>query len=86
MRKRVVIREDGERRHVSGQEAMLLSLFEKALRGDIRAFAQIFMILTKTDPNDAASAESSAVTENDRAVVEAFLQRNTRAAQEGDES
>jgi hypothetical protein len=35
MKKRIPIREDGELRQVSGQEAILLSLFEKAVRGDL---------------------------------------------------
>ena len=77
MKKRVAIREDGELRHVSRQEAMLLSLFEKAVRGDIRASSQLFAMLMKLDIHDTAASEPAVVTDNDRAIVEAFLLRNS---------
>jgi hypothetical protein len=77
MKKRVAIREDGELRQVSRQEAMLLSLFEKAVRGDIKASAQIFAMLMKLDVRDAAPSEPAAVTDNDRAIVDNFLRRNS---------
>jgi uncharacterized protein DUF5681 len=36
MTKRIPIRKDGELRHVTGQEALLLRLFEKAVGGDLK--------------------------------------------------
>ncbi len=76
MEKRVRIREDGEQRHVSGQELMLLKLFEKAAKGDTRASTQIFSMLMKFDAVAPPRAEPDVVTENDRAIVEDFLRRN----------
>lgn len=76
MKKRVKIREDGELHQVSRQEAMLLSLFEKAVRGNVKASGQIFTMLMKMDARDPAPRESTAVTDNDRAIVEDFLRRN----------
>jgi hypothetical protein len=77
MKQRVAIREDGELRHVSRQEAMLLSLFEKAVRGDVKASAQIFAMLMKLDNQGAPPSEPAAVTDNDRAIVEGFFRRNS---------
>jgi Family of unknown function (DUF5681) len=76
MKKRIPIREGGELRQVSGQEAILLSLFEKAVRGDLKASAQIITMLMKIDSRDPVPPEPVLVTDNDRAIVEDFLRRN----------
>jgi hypothetical protein len=86
LKKRVAIREDGELRQVSRQEAMLLSLFEKAVRGDIKASSQMFAMLMKMDARDPAPREPMAVTDNDHAIVEDFLRRNVATNLEVDES
>ena len=77
MEKRVRIREDGEQRYVSGQELMLLKLFEKAAKGDLKASTQIFGILMKFDTHDPPQTEPDIVTENDRAIIADFLRRNS---------
>jgi hypothetical protein len=76
MKKRIPIRERGELRQVSGQEAILLSLFEKAVRGDLKASAQIITMLMKIDNRDPPQPEPAVVTDNDRAIVKDFLRRN----------
>lgn len=76
MEKRVRIREDGEQRFVSGQELMLLKLFEKAAKGDIKATTQIFGMLMKFDAHDPPPTEPEIVSENDREIVADFLRRN----------
>jgi Family of unknown function (DUF5681) len=86
LKQRVAIREDGELRQVSRQEAMLLSLFEKAVHGDIKASSQMFAMLMKMDIRDPAPQEPAVVTDNDRAIVEDFLRRNLATNLEGDES
>jgi hypothetical protein len=86
MKKRIPIREHGELRQVSGQEAILLSLFEKAVRGDLKASAQIITMLMKIDNRDPAPPEPALVTDNDRAIVEDFLRRNAVAHKGEDES
>jgi hypothetical protein len=81
MKKRIPIRKDGDLRQVSGQEALLLSLFEKAVHGDLRALAQIFAMVMKTDSRDSAAPESQAVNDKDREIIEAFLRRNGASLQ-----
>jgi len=75
MKKRVQIREDGELRYVSRQEALLLSLCVKALQGDTRASGQLLARWAKTELHDTQRSQSN-VTTNDRAIVEDFLRRN----------
>lgn len=77
LQKRVAIREDGELRHVTRQEAMLLTLCAKALQGDTKASSQLFAMLTKTESQDIAPSQPDVVTDNDRAIVEDFLRRNS---------
>lgn len=84
MTKRIAVREDGEVRHVTGQEAMLLSLFEKAVRGDFKASTQLFAMLMKLEIQDPAPSAPAVVTENDRAIVADFLRRHSNVKKEED--
>lgn len=79
MEKRLRIREDGEQRHVSGQELMLLKLFEKAAKGDIKATTQIIGMVMRLDASEPPEKEPEIVTENDHAIVADFLRRNYRS-------
>src|SRR6516165_11943941 len=78
MTKRVRIREDGELRYVSRQEALLLSLCVKALQGDTRASGQLLARWAKTELHDTQSSQSN-VTTNDRVIVEDFVRQNNEA-------
>jgi len=86
LRKRITIREDGELRHVSRQMALLLSLYEKAVHGDTKSAAQITALVTKLDaPGTQQTSEPPPVSDNDRAIVEEFLRRNSRSEENEDE-
>jgi hypothetical protein len=83
--KRITVREDGELRHVSRQMALLMSLYEKAVHGDTKATAQITTLVTKLDaPATQQTSEPPPVSDNDRAIVEAFLRRNSRSQENED--
>jgi len=87
LRKRITIREDGELRHVSRQMALLLSLYEKAVHGDTKAATQITALVTKLDAaGTQQTSEPPPVSDNDRAIVEAFLRRNSRSEENEDQS
>jgi hypothetical protein len=79
LKKRIPIREDGELRHVTGQEALLLRLFQKAVGGDLKASAQIFAMVMKADTQEPTQPEPQAVTDKDREIVEDFLRRNANS-------
>jgi hypothetical protein len=85
LKKRIPIRKDGELRHVSGQEALLLRLFEKAVGGDLKASAQIFAMVMKTDNRESAEPDPQAVSDKDREIVEAFLRRNATSLEQDHE-
>ena len=85
MEKRIPIRKDGELRHVSGQEALLLRLFEKAVGGDLKASAQIFAMVMKADTQEPAHPEPQPVTDKDREIVEDFLRRNASSLERNHE-
>jgi hypothetical protein len=84
MERRVIIQEDGETRHVSAQQAMLLSTLQKAVNGEPRAFGHIFKMLKELGLE--APSQEVPVSESDRAIVEDFLRRNTPSAKNGSES
>jgi hypothetical protein len=79
LEKRVAIREDGDVRHVSRQEAMLLRLYAKAVQGDTKALCQMLTMVTKMENQDTAPSQPDAVTDNDCAIVEDYLRRNSLA-------
>ena len=82
LNKRITIREDGNVRHISRQEAMLLGLFNKAIRGDAKAATTIVTMLMKLDPPSEKREEPSALAGSDKAIIDDFLRR--RIAQRGD--
>jgi hypothetical protein len=73
--RRVPIRENGKERRTSRQEAVLLSLYNKALHGDVKAATSIINMLIKLSPQDEAAPETS-VSETDQLIVENFLRRH----------
>lgn len=77
LRKRIVVREDGETRHVSRQEAMLLSLFSKAVRGDVKATSNLLAMVMKFDPPPIKNSEpeTEAVSASDSTIIQHFLER-----------
>ena len=86
MNKKVAIRENGKRKRITRQQAMLLSLFEKAAHGDVKAASQLFTMLMKFGIHDVAPPEPKPLTDNDRAIVENFLRRNSLATKGENES
>ena len=81
MNKRVAIRENGEPREVSGQDALLLSLFEKALRGDVKATIQFLTILMKTGAGDGPPSELDDDQDKDSEIFEDLIRRYARPNQ-----
>lgn len=75
MTETVAIREDGKSRRITRQQAIVLSLIEKAIRGDVRAASHLSSLLMKLNPA-APVNEPVAVTDNDRTVLASFLHRN----------
>ncbi len=73
----VSIRENGKERRISRQEAILLSLYNKALHGDVRAATSIINMLMRVSPAKSSSSEPSSLSATDRLIIEEFLRRHS---------
>jgi Family of unknown function (DUF5681) len=84
MKKHVLVRENGKQRRITRQEAMLLSLYDKALHGDVKAAVSIINMITKLEPPPTDQSRSELVSEADRAIIEDFLRRHRDGTEGGD--
>jgi hypothetical protein len=84
LKKRITVREDGNVRRLSRQEAMLLGLFSKAVRGDVKATNSILAMCMKFDPPHEMRDTPKTVSESDEAIVEDFLRRRAAETEEND--
>lgn len=73
--RRIKVREDGKERRISRQEALLLSLYDKALRGDVRAATAIISMLSKLAPAHVETPEAPPLSQNDEHILADFLRR-----------
>jgi hypothetical protein len=77
MRKPISVREDGKRKSITRQHAMLRALIDKALRGDLRAISSITNIVLKQEPDSSEqTVREEALSEVDAEIVSEFLRRN----------
>jgi hypothetical protein len=80
---RVVICKDGKQRRISRQEAMLLSLFNKAVQGDVKAATTVLNMTARLIPPVEAPHEEN-LSEADEQIIADFLRRHTPS--DGDKS
>jgi hypothetical protein len=77
MKRKVTVRENGRPRRISRQEAMLLSLYDKALHGDVRAAMSIINMMLIIEPAARVDiASEKALSDIDKNIVADFLRRN----------
>lgn len=76
----VSIRENGKERRISRQEALLLSLYNKALHGDVRAATAIVNMLSKLAPSRAEPPQADFLSQDDERILADFLRRRMSAA------
>ena len=77
MKRMISVHEGGKAKRISGQQAMLLSLFGKALHGDVRAAKNLMDVILKLNlvPNSDAPVDDT-LAESDKAIIAEFLRRN----------
>jgi hypothetical protein len=85
LRRPVTVREGGKQRTISGQEALLVSLYQKAVGGDVSAIKALLSMIEKLGSPEARAREEKALTKDDESVVEAFLRRQQVLPPEGEE-
>jgi hypothetical protein len=76
LNQKIPVRENGKVRYISRQEALLLSLCNKGLHGDVKASTAITTMVAKFDPPATAPREDDDVSDSDRAIMDDFLRRN----------
>jgi hypothetical protein len=86
LNKRIAIREDGETRHISRQEAILLSLYSKAVRGDVRAIMSILTMLMKLEPATASKPDQDEVSQTDQEIIDDYWRRKAAIQAQNKES
>ena len=73
----VAINEDGKRKKVSTQQAMLLRLKERALKGDAKSINQLVGLAGAYNNETLTPSADTALDSDDAAVLDAFLTRQT---------
>lgn len=82
MENRVSVQEDGRRKKISAQRALILTLFKKALGGDVKSIALVFSQCRQLlEPEDVATTDTDALTEQEQAILDAFEEDVLRRAQ-----
>ncbi len=75
------VRENGKERRISKQRALIKSLVARALKGNDRAAAKVFdLYLRVTGIDDDAKDAGLPLTDDERAVMQAFEERLRRRA------
>ncbi len=73
---RIHIREDGERRQISKQRAIIKQLVAKAIKGDPKAASAIFQIVQRIVGEQDPASEPT-LTTADEEILAAFLRRSS---------
>lgn len=68
----VNLTENGESKRVSTQEALMLRLREKALKGDARALEMLLSFARTHNEDLAGDSEDRSLVEEDQAILEAY--------------
>ena len=71
----IEVTDAGKRRRVGRQESILLALFSKALRGDVRAAATLLNLAQRLMP-PAETVDDHALGASDQHIIEEFLRRH----------
>ncbi len=66
--------ENGKSKRVSTQEALILRLREKALKGDARALETLLSLARTHNEDFAGASEDRSVAADDQAILDAYLE------------
>ena len=80
LRGNVEITVNGKRRRMTRQEAMLLSLFQRAVSKETGAARTLLDLVVKLQHPDDKTMTETTISQSDRNIVENYLRRNGYAA------
>ena len=78
LKKRITVRANGEVRKISQQEAILLGLFNQALKGDAKARNSILAMCMKYDPPKPemeTDQREEEISDSDQAILDDYVRR-----------
>lgn len=73
---KILATEDGHQRKISKQQALIKTLANKALQGDIRALNSIFRLIERTDLELPEAKDEDGTSQTDSEILQDFLNRN----------
>ena len=74
---RIPVTVDGVPRKITKQRALIKSIFGKAAKGDPRAALTLIRLIQSIEPSQAPAPETEALSAEDEAILEHFLQRQS---------
>lgn len=74
---RIRIREDGEQRSISKQQAVIKALVAKAIKGDTRAATLVIQMVAKHVEVDVPEQGEIDLSDSDARILEAFVRRRS---------
>jgi hypothetical protein len=78
----ISVRENGKTRHMSQQKAMLLSAYNKAIKGDQRAASNLINLTLRILESAEPIRTSTEVPDGDALIVENYLRRCSNPTEE----
>lgn len=72
---KIVVREGNKQQRMSKQQALVKTLFNNALKGDIRAINTFLRLIERTKFDDEDLFEATDVGIDDQKIIEAFIAR-----------
>lgn len=73
---KIVVREGAKQQKISKQRALVKTLFNKALKGDIRAINAFLRLIERTNFEEAKEPGGPEISPNDEAIIDAFITRH----------
>ena len=86
---KVPIKEEGKRKKVTKQEAMVKALMLKAMQGDIKAISAVLSNFMKLMGNQTNDEEEADLSKTDQQILEEFITKvttTTKASKKGGKS
>ena len=69
----IIVKESGEPLKITKQRALVKSLSAKALNGNVPAINTLLKLISQTQTSELLAIETPEVSENDKAILDAFL-------------
>ncbi|UTW52531.1 hypothetical protein KFF05_03930 [bacterium SCSIO 12827] len=73
---KIVVREGAREQKISKQRALVKTLFNNALKGDIRAINAFLRLIERTHFEEVTELNSPEISQDDEAIIDAFIMRH----------